>query len=301
MKINEFNNPKKIEEGALLDILIGPDAAKRFSKDDTRHIEALKYFLKDFVGDALTSLENGIEGGFVDPNRESSTASPEVSPEPSPTAAAPTASPTQVPPAQQTGQRMSPQQTATAKMQTRAGIQPTGQKMTAAQRTNAQLQAKKMRASQKPKPVKESYFNNLNQIFESILSTIHEETEEQNTETIAEYMTRWFNTYMDGVDWKAKQSIILPIIAQIEKTYASDKGRAAIQKLGRVAWDMLGKSPSIPAGAKDIVPSTTVPSAASASGKISTTSQIISAIANLKKTNPYEFNKLSDQLKSIVK
>lgn len=112
-------------------------------------------------------------------------------------------------------------------------------------------------------------------------------------------MIRWFDTYMEGTNWKTKQGIILPIIKDIEQTYNADKGRAAIEKLGRVAWDMLGKAPSVPAGAKDIVPAKTA--AAPSSGKVSTTSEIISAIANLKKTNPMEFSKLSDQLGAIIK
>ena len=66
MKINEFKQSKNIAEGALLDILLGPKAASYFAKDDDRHQEALKVFLKDFIGDATVSLSNGIQSGLID-------------------------------------------------------------------------------------------------------------------------------------------------------------------------------------------------------------------------------------------
>ena len=225
MKINEFKQSKNIAEGALLDILLGPKAASYFAKDDDRHQEALKVFLKDFIGDATVTLCNGIQSGLIDTSKSSTEPS-----EPADAGAS-------------------------------AGLI-------------------------------ESRYKKLNAIFESIVKS-------DGPESIAEYMLRWFETYMEGTNWKTKQGIILPIIKDIEQTYDTDKGRAAIEKLGRVAWDMLGKAPTVPAGAKDIAPAKTA--AAPSSGSMSDTSQIISAIANLKKTNPLEFNKLAAQLGAIIK
>jgi hypothetical protein len=196
MKINEFNQPKKIDEGIGGALIGDVNAAKikgLFTGKGGKHQLTQDIFLTDFYQDALTSLDNGIKSGFV--NTQPSAAgepnaptAPSTSPKPS--AAVPTTSPTQVPPAQQTGQAMSPQQTATAKMQTRAGIQPTGQKMTAAQQTQARIQAQKMKAAQKPKPVKESKYENLNYIFESIIS---EQENPNNSISISEYMLDWFS------------------------------------------------------------------------------------------------------------
>lgn len=317
MKINEFNKAAKVNEGALLDILIGPDAAKRFSKNDERHIEALKYFLKDFVGDATTSLANGITGGLVDPSvtRElnlgpkppttpsTSGATPPPTSPPSTSGATPPSTSGATPSSSTATTASSAEQTAAAAQQHRKDLGAAATNMNAAKAAQAKPAFQRTaddKLAMKAAGLSEDDYRALNTIFESIFSTMYEE-EEQPTETIGEYMIRWFDTYMEGTNWKTKQGIILPIIKDIEKTYNSDKGRAAIEKLGRVAWDMLGKAPSVPAGAKDIVPNREAPSAASGGGKISTTSEIISAIANLKKTNPMEFNKLSDQLGAIIK
>lgn len=177
MKINEFNQPKNIAEGALLDILLGPKAASYFAKDDDRHQEALKVFLKDFIGDATVSLSNGIQSGLIDAEKSST-------------------APTEPPVAGAS-----------------AGLI-------------------------------ESKYQKLNAIFESIV-------EADGADSITEYMTTWFDMYMKGVDWRAKQNVVMPIIKEIEKTYATDQGRAAIEKLGRVAFSLSGPAKQPPAGARD--------------------------------------------------
>ncbi len=71
MKINEINQPKQIDEG-IGSALIGDRAAAAvrgfFSGKGTKHTMYQQAFLKDFYQDAITSLDNGIRGGFVDPN-----------------------------------------------------------------------------------------------------------------------------------------------------------------------------------------------------------------------------------------
>lgn len=255
MKISEINQPKQIDE-SLAGALFGevPMAALKglFTEKGGKHQLAQDIFLRDFYQDALTSLDNGIKSGYVDPNKPYNPqpqANPQPQEKPAGNAAVPTTSPTQVPPAQQTGQQMNPQQTATAKMQTRAGIQPTGQKMTAAQRTQAQLQARKMKAAQKPKPVKESKFEKLNHIFESMIS----EMEGEATTSITDHMLEWFGMYMDGVNWESKKAAILPQIQKIQDTYGTDKGKAAIKNLARLAYSISGKSGTAPAGAQNAV------------------------------------------------
>jgi hypothetical protein len=90
----------------------------------------------------------------------------------------------------------------------------------------------------------ESRYQRLNAIFESIV-------EADGADSITEYMTTWFDMYMKGVDWRAKQNVVMPIIQEIEKTYATDQGRAAIEKLGRVAFSLSGPAKQAPAGARD--------------------------------------------------
>lgn len=269
MKINEINQPKQIDE-SLAGAMFGevPMAALKglFTGKGGKHQLAQDIFLRDFYQDALTSLDNGIKSGYVDPNKSYNpqpSTSPEEKPVPptnppaaaAPTAAVPTTSPTQVPPAQQTGQKMTPQQTATARMQTRAGVQPTGQKMTPAQQTQARLQAQKMKAAQKPKPVKETKFEKLNHIFESMISEI-DGTGEEST-SITDHMLEWFGLYMDGVNWESKKAAIIPRIKQIQDTYGSDKGKAAIKNLARLAYSISGKGGTVPAGAQNAVQNNT--------------------------------------------
>lgn len=257
MKINELNKPNQIDE-SLAGAMFGdvPMAALKglFTGKGTKHQLAQDIFLKDFYQDALTSLDNGIKSGYVDPSKayaEQNAPPPPAAPDQDPAAAVPTTSPTQVPPAQQTGQTMSPQQTATAKMQTRAGIQPTGQTMTPAQRTQARIQAQKMKASQKAKPVTESKYDSLNRIFESMVSEIDGSGDE--TTSITDHMLEWFGLYMDGVNWESKKAAVLPFIKKIQDTYGSDKGKAAIKNLARLSYSISGKSGSTPAGVQNAV------------------------------------------------
>jgi hypothetical protein len=71
MKINEINQPKQIDEG-IGSALIGDRAASAirgfFSGKGTKQTMAQKAFLKDFYQDAITSLDNGISGGFINKN-----------------------------------------------------------------------------------------------------------------------------------------------------------------------------------------------------------------------------------------
>jgi hypothetical protein len=157
-------------------------------------------------------------------------------------AAVPTTSPTQVPPAQQTGQKMSPQQTATAKMQTRAGVQPTGQPMTASQRTQAQLQARKMQAAQKPVPVKESAYDKMNRVFESIIN-INEAGEMMS---LSDYLMSWFAQYMNGVAWEGSKPIVKTKIDALAKDYPNNL-KANLTSLAQTAL-ALSKA-ATPAGA----------------------------------------------------
>jgi hypothetical protein len=74
MKINEISTPSNVNEG-IGSALIGDRAAAAvrgfFSGKGTKHTMYQQAFLKDFYQDAITSLDNGIRGGFIDPNAAS--------------------------------------------------------------------------------------------------------------------------------------------------------------------------------------------------------------------------------------
>lgn len=94
----------------------------------------------------------------------------------------------------------------------------------------------------------ETSYNKLNAIFESIMEAEQEENGEQ-VETIGQYMLDWFNSYMQGVNWKRYEQKIIPMIQNIEATYKRDKGRAAIKQLSKAAYAISG--PSGAAGAQN--------------------------------------------------
>ena len=294
MKINEFNQPKKINEG-LLDVLVGPDLGGKLRKGDARHRDALNVFLKDFIGDASTSLENGIESGLIDPSMTSdkSKAPPAGASPTAPTApAAPAAPAPTPPPAKRPAGPTSAQATMAAAKQFNKGVTKAQSAKADVRASNEKLKKDAEIAAAKPGfqqdaadrvtiqkaraagLISENY-SRLNYIFESILSELDSG---DSPMSITDYMTEWFDMYMNGVDWKAKQSIVLPKIKEIEKTYKTDGGRAAIQTLGRLAFALSGPAGAVPAGAKNI------PSVAAASPAATKKSkeQVASDLASLK-------------------
>lgn len=77
MKINEISQPKQIDEG-IGSALIGDRAAAAirgfFTGKGTKETQYQQAFLKDFYQDAITSLDNGIRGGFI--NKDLRSAAP---------------------------------------------------------------------------------------------------------------------------------------------------------------------------------------------------------------------------------
>lgn len=102
----------------------------------------------------------------------------------------------------------------------------------------------------------ESTYHNLNNIFESVISEMNGEGDA--TTTITDHMLEWFGQYMQGANWESKKAAILPQIKKIQDTYNSDKGKAAIKNLGRLAYAITGqRGGGMPAGAKNAVQNTT--------------------------------------------
>lgn len=285
MKIDELNQPKKVNEGALLDILIGPEAAKRFSKDDDRHREALTYFLKDFVGDAMTSLENGVQGGFVDPTK---TSDEKINTNPAPAKPAPAPGPTSAEKTVAAARGFRKDTTAAATTMAAAR---------AAQKKPGHLRTADDKIAMRAAGLSESEYDSLNIVFESIMSTMFED--DGSAESISDYLTTWFDAYMQGVDWRSKENLVIPRIKEVEKTYNVDKGRTALQNLGRIAWNILGPAPTVPAGAKDIPSREPTPGQTAPKQSAKKADQILGDIANLKTSNPREFNKLKQVLNEL--
>lgn len=68
--------------------------------------------------------------------------------------------------------------------------------------------------------------------------------------SIAQYMLAWFNQYMHGVDWKASESTVLPLIQSIQDSYPSGY-KGVIKTLAKAAFAISKASPTLPDGIKD--------------------------------------------------
>ena len=90
----------------------------------------------------------------------------------------------------------------------------------------------------------ETKYLKLNNIFESILNDA-----KSSAEGIESYLTRWFQQYMKGVNFNPQQTQAM--IKAVADSYAKDKGKAALEKLGNTAY-ALSKG-MVPAGAQDAV------------------------------------------------
>jgi hypothetical protein len=238
MKVNEF---KKIEEGFFSDLTrVGSDVVSSIPKSRVSSAEVQKRLLKDFIEDLLVDLDAAIKGGRVGVGISS--------------AASANASAVQT--SQQTAQPASTtQQTAQQTAQPQQAVQPTNTTRQAAQQRSAQR--KTLRQPAKPIDREEelagvadlgynesySYSSFLNTLVESYIS-------EQQQMSIASWIMLWFAAYMKGVDWKGDKAGVETIAKEIESSYKKDRGKAAIQKLGSRAWDLIKTSGGVaPAGA----------------------------------------------------
>lgn len=158
------------------------------------------------------------------------------------------------------------------------------------------IQGKSKLVPIKPKTT-ESKFNKLNSIFESIVQ-VKENTE--TAESISEYMLDWFGQYMTGVNWESRKAKVIPLIQNIEATYKTDKGKAAIKKLAQFALAISGPSKTIPAGAKNAMTQQSAPAAAPSTTK-QTPEEILASMANLKKNDPRKYDDVQQKLKELPK
>jgi hypothetical protein len=80
---------------------------------------------------------------------------------------------------------------------------------------------------------------------------------QEETETMEQYIVRWFDAYMEGVNSeiiKEYEPKINEIAKQIMSSYQQDKGKAGIAQLANIAWEATLKSTDgkTPRGAKNV-------------------------------------------------
>jgi hypothetical protein len=268
MKINDFKQSPQTNEGlgdalgGAARALVGDTAVSAikgaFTGKSSKEQLTQDLFFKDFYNDALTSLQNAVKSGIVDVNAQTSANQQSAASTPVSTPASQQQPPTQPTQAQKKPKTAKPANyygnvspsnvkaaTPTANPLS-APVVNRGNTITANTTPGQPAPASGGITSggigyKKPtnKQVKEYYdYDRLNMIFESILEAGAQPTEQ--VETIAQYMLEWFNTYMQGVNWKKYETKVMQLIQNIENSYRRDGGKAAIKQLAKAAYAISG-------------------------------------------------------------
>lgn len=194
MNLNELN---KIEEGIF-------SAIKDRFQQGGYQTQVQNIFIKDFVQDALTSLNNGVKGGLIDPNAKSTGTS---------TTNFGNATASNVGPA--TGD------TKTSLTPSNAANPLTAPTVSGAPKTSVSTRVTPggtpggITAGGPGMTMKESSYDKLNQIFESIVNI----DEQVDLKTISEFMMDWFTQYMEGVNWQSSEAIVKQKLNKLQDEY----------------------------------------------------------------------------------
>jgi hypothetical protein len=272
MKINEISTPSTVNEG-IGSALIGDRAASAIrgfvSGEGTKQTMYQKAFLKDFYQDAIVSLKNGIEGGFIDlgvasnlnsgnagaqdPKPQDTTKSDtELAPgAPASTAPAPTA----IPPKPKQSGPTGAEQTVAAAQKHRQDVASASNRMAAGKAAQAKPAFQRTaddKLAMKAAGLSEARFSRLNYIFERIVG--EQEEPASSGVGIGQYMLDWFNAYMQNTKWESYKAQVLPQIQQIEDFY-NNKGqrKTAIMQLAKTALAISKLSPIPPKGAENVI------------------------------------------------
>lgn len=278
MKVNEF---KKLEEGFFSDLTrVGSDVvdvAKSSSSYQKKEKEKFDKkvkdktqprYLQDFIEDLIVDLDAAIKGGQVNTVVSSTSSS-------GTTIATPGAQPQQA-------------------------IQPTNATRQAAQQRSAQRNAP--RSVAKPIDREEELANvvglgnNESYNYSSFLNSLVEGyISEQATESISQWIMRWFAAYMKGVEWEGDKANVEAIAKEIESSYSKDRGKAAISKLANSSWNLIKDINTTPYGAKDVM-SASVPSNDPTLLDKELARRIKDDTEKLNKTDPNLYNKIKNSL-----
>jgi len=264
MKVNEF---KKIEEGFFSDLArVGSDtvdAAKSSSSYQEKEKEKFdkkvkaktqSRYLQDFIEDLIVDLDAAIKGNAIDLNAKGLL-------QPSPSKASPSK-------AGFTPERIEKIRPILNKAIADGKIKNTTQlgsvlakeypeiwKNTTnkAEVINSFMSGDltimpfRPKLPKDPTPTTESlWYDRMNGLVESYIS-------EQTTESISQWIMRWFAAYMKGVEWEGDKANVEAIATEIESSYKKDRGKAAISKLANSSWNLIKDVDTTPYGAKDVM------------------------------------------------
>lgn len=215
MKLNELN---KIEEGIISGI------KGLMSGQGSYQTKVQDIFIKDFIQDAMTSLNNGLNGGLINANIKTPGTQPAASAQPAagtqPAAGAQQAG---AAPAAKPGQQYYGKIAPNAGPATKP---PAPASPFSTPTLNQPKTTVSTTASSAGKPggitsggagikIKESSYDKMNRVFENIINI----DEDDNQMTISDYMMNWFAQYMQGVQWEGRKPLIKQKLEQLQKDY----------------------------------------------------------------------------------
>lgn len=263
MKLNELN---KIEEGIF-------SAIKDRFQQGGYQTNVQNIFIKDFVQDAITSLNNGIKGGLIDPNTKSTGTSSNVN--------FGNTTPTNVGPA--TGAAGSNVTSSNTTNPLRAPTVSGAPRTSVSTRVSPGGTSGTVTTGGAGMSIRESSYNKMNRVFESIIN-INEQTE---LRTISEFMMDWFSQYMQGVNWDSSKAIVQQKLKKLQDDYPKNVNQN-LTDLARMGL-ALSKAGS-PAGA----PKEFTQAKQAQSGSVE---DLKGALEGLAKTDPKAYNELIKNLK----
>lgn len=208
----KVNEFQKIEEALFSDLMGLIPDANISRKANPKNIQQL--YLKDFIEDLMVDMESAIKGGAINFDVSSSSYTPRQAVQPT--------DQTRQDALQRSAQRKQqhePKQSISDPEEELSGIADLG--------------------------YNENYYSKLNTIVESLI-------QEENEQSMSNWIMRWYEAYMKGIDWSKTKPQVEQLAKQIEKTYSKDKGKNIIQQLAKISWDTTFKAKGIPKGAEDV-------------------------------------------------
>lgn len=300
MKLNELN---QIEEGIF-------SAIKDRFQQGGYQTQVQNIFITDFVQDAITSLNNGIKGGLIDPNVK--TTGPGTTPD-APKAAnrvkgevvALNGKDYRWEGAQwldiatgrvadkATAQKLSSMPVTPLARGKIVNLNGKNYRWEGAQwvdtttgRVADKATGQQLTSAFKGQTATESTYDKMNRVFESIINV----EEQAGLRTIADYMMEWFTRYMEGVDWQSSKAAVQQKIEKLQAEYPKN-AKQNLTDLARMGL-ALSKAGS-PAGAPDeFRQSQTQQQTSSRDAR-----NIKDELDDLARTNPRAYNEIIRDLK----
>lgn len=148
----------------------------------------------------------------------------------------------------------------------------------------------------------ENKYDTLNKVFENIVTNISEQ--DQSKQQLSDLLLDWFTAYMQGVNWSSKASLVKEKIQNIQDLYDQGKNyKNAIKDLGTLAFVASKSSVKMPAGMDNVINqgSDTDQKSKSATQKAVDPNVIKQQLAALYASNPSEFKRVLQDVLNAVK